>query len=194
MGSAHAVTRRLDVPTGQPARAVVKGTQRPVGLLDPVGGATTSVGAGRKSLPPNLASHQAARHRPSGRRRRRVGMRVRTAGSLREGSAESGRRLRSAATSGDDGCDAPERGKPRRATGTGRRQRQTVTTDASTEQRLEVERALVETRNAARNGKRATACRDAGAAVRVGKALKGRASVGKPRSAMKRWSTAAETR
>lgn len=36
------------------------------------------------------------------------------------------------------------------------------------------------TRNAARNGKKATANRDVGAAERVGKALEGRASVGIP--------------
>lgn len=103
----------------------------------------------------------------------------RTAGLLREGSC--GERLSASvgAANGDDGCDASETGKPRRATGMEGRQRQTMTTYARTEQDLEVERDLVGARNAARNGMRVTACSDAGAAVRVEKALEGRASVGK---------------
>lgn len=60
------------------------------------------------------------------------------------------------------------------------RQRRAIATDARMEQGLEVEWDPGEPGNAPHNGRRATARGDAGAAVRVGKALKGMASAGKP--------------
>lgn len=63
-----------------------------------------------------------------------------------------------------------------------RRQRWSIATDARMEQRLEVEWDPGSPGNAPHNGRRATARGDAGAAVRVGKALKGMASVGKPQT------------